>query len=468
MSRKNSSDSYTNSANSSPSFDALPDKMPPQNLDAEKSLLGCLMLDKNAIIKIADTLMSGDFYHDRHNLIFEAMTDLYQNSQPIDVLSLTNRLQEKKQIDRIGGASYLTELVNAVPTAAHVVHYAQIVKRKKILRDLIDASHQIASLGWREEEQDIASLLDKAEQSIFSISRRSLQQKFMIVKPMLDEAFERLDRLHHEGTQFRGLPTGFTELDNYLSGLQNSDLIILAARPSLGKTTLAMDMARNIAIQQKVPVGICSLEMSRHDIVDRLISSQAGVDLWRLRTGRLSMKGEGSDIERVKNAFAVLSEAPIYIDDSASPTVMQIRTVARRLQSEHGLKLLVIDYLQLIQPPDSSVPMVQQVTEISRNLKALARELEIPVVAISQLSRAVESRSPQIPRLSDLRESGSIEQDADVVLFIYREDRERDDTDRRNIADILIAKHRNGPTGKVELYFDESQVSFKNLEKHYE
>jgi len=447
---------------------ALPDKMPPQNQEAEQSLLGCLMLDKNAIIKIADIISAGDFYHDRHNIIFEAMLDLYKENQPIDALSVANRLQEKKQIEQIGGISYLTSLINTIPTAAHVVHYAQIIRRKKILRDLINASYFIAQLGWREQEQDIATILDQAEQRIFEVSRKSIQQKFLPVKDSLDEAFERLDRLHREGNEFRGVPTGFIELDNYLSGLQKSDLIILAARPSLGKTTLATDMARNMAVQHKIPVGICSLEMSRHDIVDRLISAQAGVDLWRLRTGRLSMKGENNDLERVKNALVVLSESPIFIDDTASPTVMQIRTVTRRLQAEHGLGLLMVDYLQLIQPPNSSVPMVQQVTEISRNLKALARELEIPVIAVSQLSRAVESRSPQIPRLSDLRESGSIEQDADVVLFIYREDREKEDSERRNIADILIAKHRNGPTGKVELYFDESQVSFKNLEKHYQ
>lgn len=444
------------------------DRLPPQNIEAERSLLGCLMLDKNAIVRIADLVETNDFYNTRHSLIFDAMFDLYKNNIPIDILSLTNRLQEKKQLENIGGSSYLTDLVNTVPTAAHVVHYGQIVHRKKVLRDLIDASYTIAQLGYKEEEQDLARLLDQAEQKIFGISKKSLQQKFIPVKATLDEAFERLDRLHREESTFRGLPTGFTELDNYLSGLQNSDLVILAARPSLGKTALAVDIARQAAIKHRAPVGLCSLEMSRHDIADRLISAQAGVDLWRLRTGRLSMKGEDSDLDRVKHALGTLSEAPIFIDDAASPTVMQIRTVARRLQAEQGLKLLVVDYLQLIQPPDNSLPMVQQVTEISRSLKALARELEIPVLALSQLSRAVESRSPQIPRLADLRESGSIEQDADVVLFIYREDREKEDTDRRNIADILIAKHRNGPTGKVELYFDESQVSFKNLEKRYE
>lgn len=444
-------------------------RLPPQNIEAEKSLLGSLMLDKNAIVRIADLTEVGDFYQIKHNQIFEAMVDLYKKNIPIDILSLTNRLQEKGQLEQLGGSSYFTSLVNTVPTAAHVVYYAQIVHHKKVLRDLIEASYNIAQLGYQEQEQDLVRLLDQAEQNIFSISKKSIPQKFIPVKATLDEAFERLDRLHQgEGGSLRGLPTGFMELDNYLSGLQKSDLIILAARPSLGKTALATDIARQVAVKHKVPVGICSLEMSRHDIADRLICAQANVDLWRLRTGRLSMKGDDSDLEKVKHALAVLSEVPIFIDDAATATVMQIRTVARRLQAESGLSLLVVDYLQLIQPSDPSQPMVQQVTEISRSLKALARELEIPVLAISQLSRAVESRSPQIPRLSDLRESGSIEQDADVVLFIYREDREKEDTDRRNIADILIAKHRNGPTGKIELYFDESQVSFKNLEKRYE
>ncbi|MBU2220224.1 DnaB-like helicase C-terminal domain-containing protein, partial [Patescibacteria group bacterium] len=265
-----------------------------------------------------------------------------------------------------------------------------------------------------------------------------------------------------------GVPTGFYDLDNYLSGLQKSDLIILAARPSLGKTALAMDVVRHIAIKQKVPVGIFSLEMSKHDVVDRLLAAQANVDLWKLRTGRLSMDGLDNDLIRIQEAMSILSESPIFIDDAASPTVLQMRTMGRRLQAEHGnLGLIIVDYLQLIQPRTNNENMVQQVTEISRSLKGLARELECPVLALSQLSRAVESRPDQIPRLADLRESGSIEQDADVVLFIYREDKTKKDSSRPNIADIMIAKHRNGPIGRAELYFNESQASFKNLERHF-
>ncbi|TSC53245.1 MAG: replicative DNA helicase [Parcubacteria group bacterium LiPW_39] len=443
-----------------------PDKLPPQNIEAEQSVLGCLMLDKNAIVRVADVLRSGDFYRQVHNTIFDAMLELYENGEPIDLLSLTNRLADKKQLEEIGGPAYLTELVNRVPTAAHVVHYAKIVHHKKVLRDLIEASEHIAQLGFREEES-IENILDEAEQCVFRISQKSLTQEFLPVKDTLEEAFERIDKLHKGEGAFRGVPTGFTDLDNYLSGLQKSDLIILAARPSLGKTSLTMDIVRHIAIKEKVPVGIFSLEMSRHDVVDRLLAAQAGIDLWKLRTGRLSLEGLDNDFTRIQEAMAVLSEAPIFIDDAPSPTVLQMRTMGRRLQTEHGLGLITVDYLQLIQPRTASESMVQQVTEISRSLKGLARELEVPVLAVSQLSRAVEGRPDQVPRLADLRESGSIEQDADVVLFIYREDKTKKDSPRPNIADIMIAKHRNGPTGKVELYFNESQVSFKNLERHF-
>jgi replicative DNA helicase len=294
-----------------------------------------------------------------------------------------------------------------------------------------------------------------------------LTQEFLPVKSALEEAFERIDKLHKGDGAFRGVPTGFNDLDNILAGLQKSDLVILASRPSLGKTALAMDIARYVAIKQKVPVGIFSLEMSKHDVVDRLIASEAGVDLWKLRTGRLSSDGLDNDFTKIQEALAALSESPIFIDDAASPSVLQMRTMGRRLQTEHDLGLIIVDYLQLIQPRINSESLVQQVTEISRSLKGLARELEVPVLALSQLSRAVEGRPDQVPRLSDLRESGSIEQDADVVLFIYREDKTKRDSPRPNIADIIIAKHRNGPIGKVELYFNDSQVSFKNLERHF-
>lgn len=442
----------------------LEGRLPPQNIEAEQSVLGSLMLDKDAIIKIADILSPDDFYRGSHADIYQAMIELFEKNEPIDLLSLTNLLEGKKQLDKIGGTSYLTSLVNSVPTAAHVVHYAKIIRNKKVLRDLIEASHQISQLSFTEPE-DIDSLVDKAEQKIFNISQKSFTQKFVLVKESLEQAFERIDKLHRGDEITRGIPTGFIDLDNHLSGLQRSDLIILASRPSLGKTSLALDFARNIAVKNKIPVAVFSIEMSKEQLIDRLICAQAEVDSWRMRTGRLSGEGPENDFERIQRALDELSGAPLFIDDTPSPTVLQMRTMARRLQAEHNLGLVVVDYLQMIQPGNNYESPVQQMTEISRSLKALARELNVPILALSQLSRAVETRSPAIPKLSDLRDSGAIEQDADVVLFIYREDKDRRDSERKNIADIIIAKHRNGPTGKVELYFNESQVSFKNLER---
>lgn len=451
--------------NNSPNL-GLPDKLPPQSIEAEQSLLGCLMLDKNAITKVADFLQSKDFYRNSHQEIYQVCQELFEKVEPIDILSVSNRLREKNLLEGVGGQSYLTELINFVPTASHVANYAKIVQRKRVLRDLINASHEIGVLGYNETE-DTDLLLDQAEKRIFSIAQKSLSQNFILVKETLEEAFERIDRLskHQEGT--RGVATGFVDLDNILAGLQKSDLIILASRPAMGKSSLALNIASNIAINEKLPVGLFSLEMSKDQVVDRLIASTANVDLWRLRTGRLSADGDDNDFSRIQDALGILSEAPIYIDDAASPNILQMRAMARRLQADKGLGLIVVDYLQLIDPRSPDDPIVRQVTEISRSLKSLARELNVPVLALSQLSRAVEQRSPQRPRLADLRESGSLEQDADVVLFIYREDRYRPETSRKNIADIIVAKHRNGPVGSVELYFDEGRVSFRNLEKGY-
>lgn len=443
----------------------MPNTLPPQNIEAEQSLLGSLMLDKNAVVKVVDFLEERDFYKKNHKEIYGAIKDLFEKNEPVDVLSVSNRLKEKKQLELIGGAGYLTEIMNSVPTAAHTLNYAKIVQRKRILRDLIDASHEIGLMGY-DEKEDIDVLLDKAEKKVFSIAQKSLSQDFIPIKTTLEESFERIEKLSNDDSKIRGLPTGFQGLDNLLAGFQKSDLIILASRPSIGKTTLAMDIAKNIACKEKIPVGIFSLEMSKDQLVDRLIASQAGVDLWRLRTGKLSSSGEDNDFSRLQQAFGLLSEAPIYIDDSASSNILQMRAMARRLQTEKGLGLIIVDYLQLMNPTNPNIPIVQQITEISRSLKSLARELEIPVLALSQLSRAVEQRSPQIPRLSDLRESGSLEQDADVVMFIHREDKYRPDTTRKNIADIIIAKHRNGPPGIVELYFDEQRVSFRTISKN--
>jgi len=444
----------------------LPEKLPPQSIEAEKSLLGCLMLDRQAIVKVADFLEPRDFYKKIHQEIYQAMLDLFERGEPIDLLSASTRLKEKNLLEEIGGNSYLTELINSVPTASHVLNYAKIVQRKRILRDLIEASQEIGVMGYNETE-DIDILLDQAEKRIFSIAQRGLTQNFLPVKATLEDAFERIDRLSKHRGGLRGLPTGFADLDNILAGLQKSDLIILASRPTLGKSAMALNIATNIAVNEKVPVGLFSLEMSKDQVVDRLIAAQSNVDLWRLRTGRLSGEGDDNDFLRIQQALGILSEAPIYIDDAASSNILQMRAMARRLQAERGLGLIIVDYLQLMEPRNLAASTVQQMSEISRSLKSLAREINVPVLALSQLSRAVEHRSPPIPRLSDLRETGAIEQDADVVLFIHREDRYRSDTPRKNIADIIIAKHRNGPVGKIELYFDDRRISFRNLEKEY-
>ncbi len=447
-------------------------KLPPQNMEAEASLLGCLMIDKDAIFKIADTLKPEDFYKDSHGIIYENMRELYARHEPIDILTLTSKLEEKNKLEVVGGRTYIAELANTVATSAHVVHYSNIIQRKATLRRLLSASADITELGYREDEE-IEKLLDEAEQKLFGVSQKYLKNVFQPIDNLLTEAFDRIDELHKQSGKLRGLATGFNDLDNLLAGLQKSDLVILAARPSVGKTSLALDIARQSALLSKIPVGIFSLEMSKEQLVDRMLCAQANVSLWRMRTGKLSDKEEDNDFSRIGEAMGKLSEAPIYIDDSASCNIMEIRTKARRLQVEKGLGLLIIDYLQLMEGRSSHGDnRVQEVSEITRGLKSIARELNIPVLALSQLSRAVEMGGAQaIPRLAHLRESGSIEQDADVVMFIYRKAADRhynyddlSETDKHT-GEIHIAKHRNGPTGKVELFFDENTVSFKNLDK---
>jgi replicative DNA helicase len=449
------------------------EKLTPQNLEAEQSLLGALLLDKDAIVKIGDRVTAEDFYADKHRAVFEAMTELYRKHEPVDLLSLSNRLAEKNELERIGGRAYLIQLSNSVPTASHVVHYADIVQKKATLRRLLNAASDISALGY-EQAEDVENVLDQAEQKLFNVSRRFLKAGFMAIHNILDTAFERIDEVHREKGKLRGVPTGYTDLDNLLSGLQRSDLVILAARPSCGKTSFALDLARHAAVKARVPVGVFSLEMSKEQLVDRMLCAEAGVDLWKMRSGHLSSDGPHDDFTRISHALGVLSEAPIYIDDSASANIMEIRTKARRLQMEHGLGLVVIDYLQLMESrsggsnPDNRV---QEVTEITRGLKSIARELNVPVLALSQLSRQVELQKPAIPRLAHLRESGSIEQDADIVLFIYRKAADRNyriedlSPEERNIAEIHVAKHRNGPTGMVKLFFDASRASFRNLAK---
>lgn len=453
-----------------PSQDELK-KLPPQNLEAETFILGSLLLDQNVIIKIADILNPEDFYKDSHGQIYNAMQELYARREPIDVLSLTSKLEEKGLLDIIGGRTYVTSLANAVGTTSNVTYYAELVQRKATLRRLITAASQIGELGYNEDEE-IDKLLDEAEKKLFNVSQKFLKQAFQPIDTLLNEAFDRIDELHKQSGKLRGLATGFTDLDNLLAGLQKSDLIILAARPSVGKTSLALDIARQAATINKAAVGIFSLEMSKEQLVDRMLCAEAGVSLWKMRTGKLSDKQESDDFSRIGQAMGVLSETPIFIDDSASANIMEIRTKARRLQIEHKLELLVIDYLQLMEGRSRSGDnRVQEVAEITRALKGIARELNIPVVALSQLSRAVEQTHPAIPKLSHLRESGSIEQDADVVMFIYRKAADRGynfeelSDAEKHTAQVFVAKHRNGPTGNVNLFFDQETVSFKNLAK---
>lgn len=440
-----------------------PDKLPPQNIEAEKSVLGSILIDKNAINKIVDLLSPQDFYSRQHQLIYEAILDLSEKNEPIDLLSLSNRLEETGAIAGIGGVSYLTSLTNSVPTSSHIHNYAKIIQRKKMLRDLIGAAHDIVGLG-HDEEEDIDTLIDEAEQKIFSIAQKSLVKSFSSLGDGLTEAIERIS--NQDNGVLRGYPTKHRYLDEILGGLQKSDLIILAARPSVGKTSFAVDLALKVA-EQKIPVGICSLEMSVDQVVDRCIAAKSGVSLWKLRTGKLSH--DGDDFLRITTACDELRNMPIFVDDSSSPNIIQMRAMARRLQSSQQLGLLIVDYLQLMSSRRNYDSPVQQVTEISRGLKSLAKELNIPIIALSQLSRAVEQRDGHKPRLSDLRDSGSIEQDADVVMFIHREDKVNFDKAREanklNMAQLVIAKHRNGPTGEVDFRIDPDSLRFVEIDK---
>ena len=446
-------------------------KVPPQSLEAEQSLLGSILIEKRAFDKVADMIDPEDFYKDAHRYVYEAMVELFSKQEPIDLLTISNYLEERKTIDRVGGRNYLVELSNSVPTASHIKQYANIIKKKSTLRKLQGVATSISELAHQEEE-DVDKLLDEAEQSLFRVSQCSLKQNFSPIHSILGTTFDRIDELHKEGGKMRGIPTGFPDLDNILAGFQKSDLVILAARPSVGKTSIVLDMMRTIAVKSKVPCAFFSLEMSKEQLVDRLLCAEANVDLWKMRSGKLSDREGNDEFARIGHAMGVLSEAPIFIDDTANLNIMEIRTKARRLKSEHNLGLIIIDYLQLMESHNdkNASNRVQEVAVMSRNLKGIARELNIPVLALSQLSRAVEQTKPAVPKLSHLRDSGSIEQDADVVMFIYRKSADRNyrpediPPDEKHIAEIHIAKHRNGPTGMVRLFFDEQRASFKNLE----
>ncbi len=451
-------------------------RIPPNNIDAERSLLGSILIDKEAMIKIADTIDVEDFYKKSHEQIFESMRELYAKNEPVDVLTLGNKLEEKKLIEGIGGRSYLVGLSNAVPTASHILQYAKIIRKKATLRKLLKAAEHINKLGYKEDVDEVETVLDDAMQHLYGITQKHLKQNFVPINTILHNAFERMDELHKERGKLRGVPSGFTKLDELMAGFQKSDLVILAARPAVGKTSLALDFARNAAIRGKAKVGIFSLEMSKEQLVDRLLCAEAGVDLWKMRTGNLSDRPDSNDFPKIGHAMGLLSEAKIFIDDNAGQNVLQIRTKARRLQAEHGLDMIIIDYLQLMNTTGnrSNDNRVQEVAEMSRGLKLLARELNVPVLCLSQLSRAVEQTKPAIPKLSHLRDSGSIEQDADIVMFIYRKAADRNyqleeiPPDERNIGEIHVAKHRNGPTGVVKIFFDAPRASYKNLDSQFD
>ncbi len=432
-------------------------RVPPQNIEAERALLGSIMLKPDAIHEVTDLVSADSFYVEKHRLIYRSMIELTSAGSPIDLLSAANRLKENNDLDRAGGNAYLAELVSAVPTSANLKYYAEIVQKKAMMRDIIEAATEITEMGY-DESRAIEEVIDSAEKRLGEATSNPTMRKFVAIGDELKEAWERFDLLHKGDNEMRGIPTGFHALDNMLAGFQRSDLIILAARPSMGKTALALDIARQTAVQYGTPVGIFSLEMSSQQLVDRMLAAEAKVSAWKLRTGKIETDEE---FERIRDAMGRLSKAPIYIDDQPATNALTMRSVARRLKRENGIGLLIVDYLQLMTPTSnkSSDSLVQQVTEISRSLKTLARELDVPVLALSQLSRAVEQRRGK-PRLSDLRDSGSIEQDADVVMFIHREDRMNDGAEKNNIAEILIEKHRNGPVGKVDLYFDEKRTTF--------
>jgi len=434
-------------------------KVPPHNEEAEQSVLGAILIDKDAISIVSEIIKPSDFYSDINGIIYNSMLSLYEARKPIDILTLTTQLKKNKISDKID-FSYLTSLLETVPTAANVEQYAQIIKENSTKRSMIAAGGQITEMGFM-EDKDADELLDKAESFIFSISQGHGLRGFLPLKEMLAESFDRIDELHKKGAGLRGVKTGFVDLDSTLSGMQASNLLILAARPGQGKTAMVANISSHVAVVEKIPVGIFSLEMSQEEMVDRLLVGQADVDAWRLKTGKLSE----SDFAKLSEAMGILADAPIFIDDTPGISIAEIRTRARRLQLEHNIGLLIVDYLQLVDPGRHYDNRVQEVSIVSQSLKNLARELKIPLVAISQLSRAVEHRGEKKPQLADLRESGAIEQDADVVMFLYRIE---ESIGNVIPTKLLIAKHRNGPTGEIDLLFRGDRIRFYNVEKKRE
>lgn len=441
------------------------DRLPPQNIDAEMSLLGAILIDEDAISSVTDLIRAEDFYDKRHITIYDHMIRLYDVNKPIDLLTLTESLRKQKQLDDIGGASYLSELSNFVAMSANIKHYAEIVRQKSLRRGIMKAAKEVAEESY-DESKPIEELIEQSEKKILGVTETSVKQDLVKIEDILTDSFDRIDELHNDKGKVRGVPTGFRDLDAKLSGLQDSDLIILAARPSMGKSTLAMNIAHSIAVNEKKPVLYFSAEMSKEQLVDRVLAAEANIDAWKIRTGNLA----DEDFEKIGHAMGVLSEAPLYIDDTPGISPLEMRTKARREHHKHPIGLVVVDYLQLMSSHSARANenRVQEISQISLGLKALARELSVPVLALSQLSRAVESRTPPRPMLSDLRESGSIEQDADLVMFIYRDDvYNPENSAKPNIADILISKHRNGPTGQIEMFFDAKHLRFMTLDKQH-
>ena len=440
-------------------------RVPPQDIDAERSLLGAVLISENILADVTEITRPEDFYDARHKLVFEAMWNLYEKHRPVDLLTLTAELRGRKQLKDVGGGAYLTELTNAVPTATHAKAYAELVAKAAVKRRLIKAGEGIVQRAYG-EDTEIAEMLGEAEKELFSVSEQNVKQDLVAMSDILVDTFDRIELLHRNKGALRGMKTGYVDLDSKTAGFQKSDLLIIAARPAMGKTTLALNMAYNVATINKKDVLVFSLEMSKDQLVDRMLADVSGVDSWKLRTGNLS----GEDFEKISEAMAEMAEAPIHIDDTPGLSILEMRTKARRVAHDKDIGLIIVDYLQLMSSSSrkAEANRVQEVSEISRGLKLIARELQVPVIALSQLSRSVENRMPQIPQLSDLRESGSIEQDADMVMFVYREDYYNPETERQHITDLIIAKHRNGPTGTVELYFDPARLRFMSLDSKRE
>lgn len=439
------------------------ERIPPQDLVAEQSVIGSMLLDKNAIVKVVEKVQPDSFYRDAHRVIYEAILDLFDKGEPIDLITLTNALRRAGKLEDVGGSVYIADLLNSVPTAANVEYYAHIVSEKAILRKLIEAGTKIVADAFARND-DVNQILDDAEKSVFEIALNRMSQGFYKIDSVIKKVLDKIDTLYEKKEGITGIPTGFPDFDAMTGGLQNADLIIIAARPSVGKTAFSLNIAQNVAIKHKIPVAIFSLEMSKEQLAQRMLCSEAEVNAQKLKTASLSDTGW----KKLTRALGRLSEASIYIDDTPSMTSTEIRAKSRRLKMERGLGLIVVDYMQLMRGRGRVENRVQEISEISRSLKTLAREIDVPVIALSQLSRAVEQRNDRIPRLSDLRESGEIEQTADLVAFIHRDDYYNPQSDRGNIAEIIIAKQRNGPTGTIELVFRKEIAKFCSKESRYE